>query len=386
MKLLIAIGFYVLQPALWFGVLRAYLIHTKRIKRERKLFNSAIYEEFYEGRHFVRTGLIFGIGFSIIFGLLLTVSAPWVVIYESLLTISLVLIQGQLFGVTLVVLTSLIVLLVPGLAEVKIIGSVVSRLGLSGAAVQPANLLLITSLIMFATGLFVYLNGGRFNSPAPSRNRRHNRVAIYPFKELTVFPLVVLVPGDWLHLSINWLPLFQIHGQSYALLVVPILAGMKMTVNKSNPSDFLRKFGRIVMGLSLIGAVFSIIGDFKAFLVVPLLVVLWVIYCGTILIMKRTDKRLNFEYSEVMDGIRIIGIQPGTPAAKMNLAVGDVILSVNGIPVVNEDQFYRALSTNATYSRFKVRDRNDQLKVTESAIFKNSPHEIGIKTFASSDS
>lgn len=80
----------------------------------------------------------------------------------------------------------------------------------------------------------------------------------------------------------------------------------------------------------------------------------------------------------------MIGIQPGTPAAKMDLDVGDVILTVNGIQVTNEDQFYRAISTSPTYCRFKVRDRNDQLKMTESAIFKNSPHEIGVKTYAQS--
>ncbi len=33
MKFLIALGFFVLQPALWIGVIRSYLIHTNRIKR-----------------------------------------------------------------------------------------------------------------------------------------------------------------------------------------------------------------------------------------------------------------------------------------------------------------------------------------------------------------
>ncbi|ORN24180.1 hypothetical protein FAM23167_01989 [Lentilactobacillus parabuchneri] len=53
MKILIALGFYVIQPALWIGVIRSYLIYRNRLKKERAIFNSAIYEDFYEGRHFV---------------------------------------------------------------------------------------------------------------------------------------------------------------------------------------------------------------------------------------------------------------------------------------------------------------------------------------------
>ncbi len=68
MKIIIATAFYILQPALWIGVIRAYLIHNRRVKQERSLFSSAIYEDFYEGRHFVRSGLLFGILASIVFG------------------------------------------------------------------------------------------------------------------------------------------------------------------------------------------------------------------------------------------------------------------------------------------------------------------------------
>ncbi len=46
MKILIALGFYVIQPALWIGVIRSYLIYRNRLKKERAIFNSAIYEDF----------------------------------------------------------------------------------------------------------------------------------------------------------------------------------------------------------------------------------------------------------------------------------------------------------------------------------------------------
>lgn len=123
-------------------------------------------------------------------------------------------------------------------------------------------------------------------------------------------------------------------------------------------------------------------GGFYRLIITPAVAILLIGYYLIIGTAKHQDNQVDFEYSEVMDGIRVIGIQPETPAAKMDLDIGDVILTVNNIAVANEDEFYRALSTNSTYCRFKVRDRNDQLKITESAIFKNSPHEIGVKTYS----
>ncbi len=34
MKYLIAFGFFIIQPALWIGVIRSYLIHINRLKKK----------------------------------------------------------------------------------------------------------------------------------------------------------------------------------------------------------------------------------------------------------------------------------------------------------------------------------------------------------------
>lgn len=384
MKFLIAIGFYGLQPVLWIGVIRAYLIHTNRLNRERKLFRSAIYDQFYEGRHFVRSGLILGVCLSIIFSWLLVVSAQWVILYEALVLVSLILVPGQFLGVTAAAIAAVVTMIMPHIPALSGIERWLNHLGISGQAVNPLNFLLITSLIILVTGIFIRFNAGRFDSPAIARNTRNNKVAVFPFNELTVIPFLMLMPGDWIKINMSFIPLFQIHGHAYVLVFLPILIGLKITVAKSAPRAFFKQLSREFIGVAVFGIGLLVVTVFVPQFTLAALVVLIGAYYGVLGLARRRDRHQNFEYSEVMDGIRVIGIQPGTPAAKMDLDVGDVILTVNGIQVTNEDQFYRAISTSPTYCRFKVRDRNDQLKMTESAIFKNSPHEIGVKTYAQS--
>ncbi|MGF2384184.1 PDZ domain-containing protein [Lentilactobacillus otakiensis] len=381
MKYLIAFGFYIIQPALWIGVIRSYLIHTNRLKKERGIFNSAIYDDFYEGRHFVRMGLIFGILASIILGGFLSISLEWLIVYEGLMLIGLVLIPWCLLSVTIAGVTSILTLLMPNISQLKPISNWFAGMGIHSAAVDPINSLILFVVIILATAVFVNVNGGRFDSPTLVRNQRNNKTAVYKFNELTIFPFLLFVPGDWFHTSFPFMPLFQVNHHFYAILLVPILIGLKFTVKRSVPRELLKKLSKSMYLIAGVGVCLAIAGYFVPKLILPAIVVLLLGYYLVLGLAKHADNQQTFEYSEVMDGVRVIGIQPETPAAKMDLKVGDVILEVNGIKISNEDEFYRALSTNSTYCRFKVRDRNDQLKITESAIFKNSPHEIGVKTY-----
>ncbi|MDB1103544.1 PDZ domain-containing protein [Lentilactobacillus parabuchneri] len=381
MKILIALGFYVIQPALWIGVIRSYLIYRNRLKKERAIFNSAIYEDFYEGRHFVRSLIIFGVLGSIILGGFLSISLPWLIVYEALMTLFLLVIPWWLLPVTIAGIASVVTLLLPTLPQLAPIFKRFNQLGIRSSSVNPINLLIIFVVVIGLTAVFIHLNGGKFDSPTLVRNQRNNKIAIYKFNELSIFPFLLFVPGDWFHTSFPFMPLFQIGDHAYAVLLVPILLGLKFSVRHSVPRELFLKMSKSMYLLVGVGVVLAVVSYFVPTAVLPSIIVLWLGYYLTLMLAKRRDHQQSFEYSEVMNGIRVIGIQPETPAAKMDLKVGDVILEVNGIKVANDDEFYRALSTNSTYCRFKVLDRNDQLKMTESAIFKNSPHEIGVKTY-----
>ncbi|MDE7023285.1 MAG: hypothetical protein K2O72_03560, partial [Ligilactobacillus sp.] len=67
--------------------------------------------------------------------------------------------------------------------------------------------------------------------------------------------------------------------------------------------------------------------------------------------------------------------------AKMKLEVGDIILECNGIKVATGDELYEALQKSPAYCRLKVKNFEGELKLAESAIYADSPHEIGLVLF-----
>ena len=65
----------------------------------------------------------------------------------------------------------------------------------------------------------------------------------------------------------------------------------------------------------------------------------------------------------------------------LTVVSGDVILTCNNRVVNSEEEFYQALQLNSAYCHVKVRTYEGDLRIAESAIFMDSPHEIGLILF-----
>lgn len=378
MKFLFGIIFWLIQPLVWLAALRVYGNYRQRIKRERKLFHSAVESDFYEGQHFFQAMIVLGILGSLISLILgLTLPTEWVLLYGIVTAVLLVIAPAT--TVLPIALTTVIML-----ANQIFSWFELPTMGLLGQTTQNINssgvgIVALTTMAIGMLSVIVNRNTAHL-SPVVQRNRRNTMVASYKFRELTVVPLVVLVPGDWFTNQHFW-PLLTIGNHQFAFLTLPLLIGLSMTVKKMLPVEF---FQRLSQSLKLVAGVGIILTGVTIWRPRwwPIMLAVLVIICWLVeLRAKMNDNHTDFTNSEVVNGMRVIGIQPNSPAAKMNLQVGDIILEVNNISVTDETEFYRALIENATYCHLKVRDRNDQLKITETAIFVGATHEIGIETF-----
>lgn len=64
----------------------------------------------------------------------------------------------------------------------------------------------------------------------------------------------------------------------------------------------------------------------------------------------------------------------------MQLEIGETIVVCNNQAVKNDDEFYQALLINSAYCHLKIRGLDGEYRLTETAIFADSPHELGIVT------
>ncbi|WP_258430184.1 hypothetical protein [Lentilactobacillus kisonensis] len=62
---------------------------------------------------------------------------------------------------------------------------------MSDKTVNPLSYLVLVTMVIFLSGIFIRMNAGKFNSPMIARNTRNTKVAVYRFNELTIFPLVM---------------------------------------------------------------------------------------------------------------------------------------------------------------------------------------------------
>lgn len=374
MLILKLIGSYLLTPVLWLGILYVIISYNQRINKERKQFRVAINKDFYEGRNFIKYGLFFFVMGSLISMILgLTLPTNSVYIYQILVVLAF-LINGFSTTSMLLVMTAagILELVVPRF--ITFFGDVFPEI--SG----PSWLLLI--FISILADYYLKRNMKKHPlSPRIKSGKRGRNIATYLGRETIVFPLLVLIPSGTLSSTLNFWPVFNIGNQKFSLILFPIFISTSVKVIKRAKERVIQdklKNTELLLGLTFILIVLT---KFMSRLFLISLIILTVVSIFLKIKLRKKEKDANSWYVETDEGIRIISVQPETPAAKMKLQPGDVILTCNNRVVNSEEEFYQALQLNSAYCHVKVRTYEGDLRIAESAIFMDSPHEIGLILF-----
>ena len=374
MLILKLIGSYLLTPVLWLGILYVIISYNQRINKERKQFRVAINKDFYEGRNFIKYGLFFFVIGSLISMILgLTLHTNSVYIYQILVVLAF-LINGFSTTSMLLVMTAagILELVVPRF--ITFFGDVFPEI--SG----PSWLLLI--FISILADYYLTRNMKKHPlSPRIKSGKRGRNIATYLGRETVVFPLLTLIPSGTLSSTLNFWPVFNIGNQKFSLILFPIFISTSVKVIKRAKERVIQdklKNIELLLGLTF---VLIVLTKFMSKLFLISLIILTVVSIFFEIKLRKKEKDANSWYVETDEGIRIISVQPETPAAKMKLQPGDVILTCNNRVVNSEEEFYQALQLNSVYCHVKVRTYEGDLRIAESAIFMDSPHEIGLILF-----
>ena len=374
MLILKLIGSYLLTPVLWLGILYVIISYNQRINKERKQFRVAINKDFYEGRNFIKYGLFFFVMGSLISMILgLTLPTNSVYIYQILVVLAF-LING--FSTT----SMLLVMTAAGILEI-VVPRFITFFGDVFPEISGPSWLLLIFISILAD---YYLKRNMKKHPLSPRiksGKRGRNIATYLGRETIVFPLLVLIPSGTLSSTLNFWPVFNIGNQKFSLILFPIFISTSVKVIKRAKERVIQdklKNTELLLGLTFILIVLT---KFMSRLFLISLIILTVVSIFLEIKLRKKEKDANSWYVETDEGIRIISVQPETPAAKMKLQPGDVILTCNNRVVNSEEEFYQALQLNSAYCHVKVRTYEGDLRIAESAIFMDSPHEIGLILF-----
>ena len=375
MELLKAIGRFFIHPVTYTTLVIALFLGYFRVKRERYDFHTRVFDVIQELR-FSSKGILYGIGISIF-----TVSAGLLLPFSTILLISLLTIifmatmkprwlsAGYILGLTL--------LLVFVLPQITVGIPIFDELFESVGTTNIPTLVLLLALLMLVEGFLISRQASVQTSPQLWKSKRGLPVGAHESRRIWLVPVFLFLPGDGITTTIDWWPIFHIGGEPFTLWLVPFTIGFSQHVRTSFPDEAIRFTGRKVMLLAFIvlglaigsywWTVAAVIAGVIAFIGRE-----WITYSTRV-----RDERDTPIFVPRKEGLIVLGIIPGSPAASTNIKVGEILLKVNGQSISTVGDFYEALHKNRAFCKLQVVDENGESRFVQRALYEGEHHELG---------
>lgn len=377
LELLFGILKFFLHPVLYISLFLAAYLGVSRVKRERKNFSVRAENAYFELKQLFPIGLIIGLVISVI-----SIAVGLVIPFAAIILIGALTILASLIGrvrllspAYAVGLTFFILIFIGGKSlPIPLFQDAFKQLE---GTVFPSVAVLL-GLFIIGEGFLIYYNGKKGTSPMLITSKRGYKVGIHEAKRLWLVPVFLVIPGSAVTIPFDWWPVFSIGDNMFSLLLVPFAVGFHEKIKGMLPKEAVETQGKRVIALGVVILALSI-GSYW----VP---VLSIIAAGLAILGREvltiirywTEENLPFYFSKRKNGLMILGILPESPASKMGLSIGEVIIKVNGVPVTNKKEFYEALQKNRAYCKLEVVDHNGEVRFAQRALYEGEHHELGI--------
>lgn len=342
-----------------------------RIKRERSSFHIRVQDIYDEMKFTYTKGLLIGLFVSIaIFALGLSLPFGTVVILAIITAVLSFTLQLRWLSAAFTIgLTLLAVAFMPDRFESFFVG-------FSGTSL--ASLSILAGILLVAEGILVMRTAHQNTSPFLKTSTRGLPIGIHQANRTWMLPLLLLVPGGDLTSSLAWWPVLSINGEPFLLLVIPFFLGFSQRVQGSLPKESINTTGQRVMWLGVITLVLAAGSIWWTPLAIIAVGIAMVGREFITIRQRMNDASAAFYFSKRDHGLMILGILPQSPAEKMNLKVGEIIMKVNGYSVHTVDEFYQALQKNRAFCKLEVIGFNGEIRFDQRALYDGEHHELGI--------
>jgi PDZ domain len=377
-ELIEGIGLLFLHPLFYGFIIIAFLIGLKRVKRERKEFKVKV--------HPVIDNLIFSLLPGIIIGLIGSVIFVAAGITLPLGMIALIGIMYIILGLTFktrfmnpayaVSLAAVAGLMLPRFE------SGISFLDKWIVDIQKTpldSLAVILGVLLIQEGILVIWKGADRTSPRLFKGKRGHYIGAHEATRFWIVPQFLVLPVGSIPV-LDWWPLLPMGAVGFSFFLVPFAIGYRQLVTHTLPAEAIKHLGKQVMLLGMVVTAIAAVGHFYN---LPLLIAISIAagLAGreliTLITSQRDDTRPSF-FLPRDKGVIILAVVPGTPAAKMGLKVGEVIVKVNGVALSQDYSLYRALQINAAYCKLEVLDLNGEIRFVQGSLYQNEHHQLGV--------
>lgn len=373
-----ALGKMFYTPIFYWVILLLSIASIRRIKRERQNFGTKVFRLFAEIQKTFLISLVFGIvvsTISILFGFVLT----WeIIIVLSLITVLLTLNSSfQFLSATYTVGITLAAIII--LAHVPLPSEVTQWLTFT--SITTAHLLtlaLLMAFLLFAEAMLMITTNERQTFPKLVKSSRGLWIGEHELKRMAIIPVFTFVPMNDVTMVAPFFPAFEFGMESYQLILIPFVTGFQYPIRGMKVKDALKYLTTEKLLQTFIVIALAIVSFY-----VPILVVLVAIVAillnewFTFRYRAREVNRTPY-YAPANEGVKVLGVVPGSRAAELGIIPGETVIRVNGKTVYNTLEFYEALQRSGAFVKLDIVNLDGEVRFLQSAKYEVDLHDLGL--------
>jgi hypothetical protein len=369
------IGKMFVNPLLYWMFFLLFFAGYKRIKQERVDFGFKVFDIFTEWKGTWALSLVSGIilsfliiGIGIVFSYETILLLCVITILVSLTLNFKLLSAGYTIGITYFLL-----LFLPFLLDRQsyVDASLFSETNFTGI-----SLLLGLFLVIEAILLKTIKRNASF--PSIIIGNRGLPIGQHHLKRLAFIPFFALIPAGMITPYIPFWPYFTIGETSYSLIAVPFMIGVDYLVRGGLPQFVAARLAKATAYLAMVVLLIAIGSIFISWLSLAAVLVAilgkeWIRYNH-----KVKDQQHLAYFHPMNEGLKVLGVIPGSPADRLGILIGETISKVNGRKVSSVDTFYLALQESGATFKLAVLDDANEVRFIQSALYEGDHYELGL--------
>ncbi|AXH98488.1 PDZ domain-containing protein [Sporosarcina sp. PTS2304] len=374
--------YFFLNPVWLLAILAAFMLGSKRVKQERNDFKVSIQNGASEMKHSISSAWLHGLVLSIIIaGVGLIVDFNWIIILSIVMILVIVSFSYKLASpIYYAAIAFFGLVALDRFAGDFAIGSWFVQNDLDFFGTLAITVPIIAGLFLITEGSLIGRYAARYASPLLVPTQRGMRGAVYQSKLLWIVPVVLLVPGHMVAEYAPYWPQFTLGAEQFSFIPIPLVIGFSQMVRSTFPDVLFPKIGK---GIVWLGIIVTAVGIGAIWLpVLGWVALLAGVVCRILLsfLIPLTEQRKSVLLVPQSEGVFVVAVLKDSPAEKMGIISGDLIKSVNGITVHNEDELYDAIQVNAAHCRLQVIGRDGEVRLKQQVLFRHDHFRLGMLT------
>ncbi|TMV47199.1 PDZ domain-containing protein [Paenibacillus mesophilus] len=370
------------QPFYYIGIVFVLLQYRRQIMLERQLFSTRLHSMLDTAWKTVLLGIVAGMAASFVMAFVgATVpfgAVVWLWVLSALLAVVQVRFICLAYSVGLLGIFHMIVQAFPALSDVTYIGKAIDPL----RELPVSSMLALVGLLHLLEAFFVGRQGADMAMPVFVEGKRGKVIGGYQLQQFWPVPLLLLVPlqAGSSSAALPWTPLFggDIWSAGWTFAAMPVMLGFAEMTTTRLPRAKAKRSARLLLvySLAILGLAacaewvpgFALVGSIAVIALHEAL--FW---------WSRREETANPPfYVHDGQGLKILGVLPGSPAHEMGLVPGEIIHKANGIKVRTKEELHEALRTNGAFCKLEVINTEGHSKFVQRALYAGEHHLLGV--------